>query len=219
MASTVGRSPDAPAHITKGYERELKQERAVQTRERILIAAARAFAADGYAEVTLLNIAERAGMTKGAVYFHFKNKESLAVTIAEGFYQRMVENTETVTRLQRPPLESLVEFLRQTAQAFRDDELIQAGSRLQLEGSSVAAPMPAPFRTFGATVESWLAAAAKEGQLPDGVDPAALTRVLVEAYFGAQHISWVHSNWADIVERVDEIIHVILRVEAPRPRA
>lgn len=82
-----------------GYERELKQERAVQTRGRILDAAAEAFAADGYGDVTLLEIAERAGMTKGAVYFHFKNKESLALAVAESFYQLLAANAEAVERL------------------------------------------------------------------------------------------------------------------------
>jgi AcrR family transcriptional regulator len=216
MASTAGRSADVRVHNAMGYERELKQERAVQTRERILNAAAEAFAADGYADVTLLEIAERAGMTKGAVYFHFKNKESLAVAVAESFYQRLAAGAEEVSQLGHSPLESVVEFLERTALAFRDERLIQAGARLQLEHSSVGTPLPPPFVTFASAIESWLEQAAAAGQpLPEGATPAALTRVLVEAFFGAQHISWVQSGREDIVDRVNEIIRVMLRTEPP----
>lgn len=214
MVSTVGRPADVRGRTTTGRERELKQERAIQTRERILNAAAEAFAADGYADVTLLEIAERAGMTKGAVYFHFKNKESLAVAVAESFYQRLADGAETVAGLGRSPLESVVEYLERTARDFRGEKLIQAGARLQLEHSSVGAPLPPPFVTFAGAIESWLEQAAAAGEpLPTGVTPRGLTRVLVEAFFGAQHISWVQSGREDIVDRVNEIIRVVLHVE------
>lgn len=200
-----------------GYERELKQERAVQTRGRILDAAAEAFAADGYGDVTLLEIAERAGMTKGAVYFHFKNKESLALAVAESFYQLLAANAEAVERLGFSPLESVVEYVEQTALAFRTEKLIQAGARLQIEHSSVGTPLPPPFVTFAGAITSWLERAAAAGEpLLEGVSPAALAGVLVEAFFGAQHISWVQSGRDDIVDRVDEIVRIVLRTEPRR---
>ena len=213
MASTPGRLTDARANSILGQGRELKQERAVQTRERILNAAAAAFADHGYTEVTLLDIAELVGMTKGAVYFHFKNKEALAVAVAENFYRRLSANADAVAGLERTPLESVVEFLSQTARSFREDVLIQAGARLQIEHSLVGAPLPPPYVTFSNVVQSWLEQAAAAGQLWPGVSAGELTRVLVEAFFGAQHISWVQSGRADIVARVDELIRVVLRAE------
>lgn len=211
MVSTSGRIEDAPARGTMGYERELKQERAVQTRERILGAAAEAFAGRGYAGVTLLDIAALTGMTKGAVYFHFKNKEALAVAVAENFYRRLAASAQAVAGLGRPPLDSVVEFLSQTALSFRDDVLMQAGARLQIENSLVSAPLPPPYVTFSGVVESWLDQAGAVGQLPEGVSSRELTRVVVEAFFGAQHISWVQSGRVDIVDRAEEIVRVILR--------
>ncbi len=215
MATTAGQSAQVRAHTDGG--RELKQERAVQTRERILDAAAESFARDGYAGVTLLDIAERAGMTKGAVYFHFKNKESLAVAIADSFYRRLAATRDAVAGLGRPPLESVILFLEQTALAFHREKPIQAGARLQLEHSLVGAPLPLPFVTFAGIVESWLEQAVAAGQpLPRHATPPELTRVLAGAFFGAQHISWLQSGRADIVGRVDEIIRVMLHSEPPR---
>jgi AcrR family transcriptional regulator len=218
MASHPGRITDTRAYNTPGRDWEPKQQRAVQTRERILNAAAEAFAANGYADVTIMDIAELAGMTKGAVYFHFKNKEALAVAVAVEFYRRLSVGAEAVARLGLPPLQSVVEFLSQTALSFHDEVLMQAGARLQLEYSLVSAPLPPPYVTFTGVIESWLEQVASAGELPPtGVAPNVLARVLVEAFFGAQHISWVQNGRADIMERADEIIRIILRAE-PRVR-
>ncbi|MEV7598735.1 TetR/AcrR family transcriptional regulator [Kitasatospora sp. NPDC089797] len=55
-----------------------KQERARRTREKALTAAAEIFAAHGYESTTLNTVADRIGMTKGALYGHFPSKGSLA---------------------------------------------------------------------------------------------------------------------------------------------
>ncbi|MFF2081761.1 TetR family transcriptional regulator [Kitasatospora sp. NPDC058162] len=55
-----------------------KQERARRTREKVLTAAAEIFAAQGYESTTLNTVADRIGMTKGALYGHFPSKASLA---------------------------------------------------------------------------------------------------------------------------------------------
>ncbi|MFD5467447.1 TetR family transcriptional regulator [Kitasatospora sp. NPDC127059] len=55
-----------------------KQERARRTREKVLTAAAEIFAAQGYESTTLNTVADRIGMTKGALYGHFPSKGSLA---------------------------------------------------------------------------------------------------------------------------------------------
>ncbi|MFE3878834.1 TetR family transcriptional regulator [Kitasatospora sp. NPDC059146] len=55
-----------------------QQERARRTREKVLTAAAEIFAAQGYESTTLNTVADRIGMTKGALYGHFPSKASLA---------------------------------------------------------------------------------------------------------------------------------------------
>lgn len=53
------------------------KEEALETRNRLLDAAEDVFYRDGYARTTLDAVAEAAGMTRGAVYWHFKNKSDL----------------------------------------------------------------------------------------------------------------------------------------------
>ncbi|GAB2677205.1 TetR/AcrR family transcriptional regulator [Paenibacillus thermoaerophilus] len=53
------------------------------TRTRILEAAARVFAEQGYAGATLDHVAAEAGLTKGAVYWHFSGKSDLFLALCE----------------------------------------------------------------------------------------------------------------------------------------
>jgi TetR/AcrR family acrAB operon transcriptional repressor len=53
------------------------KEDAQKTRETIVDAAIRVFSAQGVSRSTLVEIAREAGVTRGAIYWHFKNKEDL----------------------------------------------------------------------------------------------------------------------------------------------
>ena len=59
------------------------KEEAEQTRLRILAAAEAVFCRRGVAATTLHDIACQAGVTRGAVYWHFSNKDALLATLLE----------------------------------------------------------------------------------------------------------------------------------------
>lgn len=57
------------------------------TKEKILLTALQLFARDGYEAVSVRNIAEELGMTKGALYRHYKNKRDIFGSIVERMIQ------------------------------------------------------------------------------------------------------------------------------------
>lgn len=59
------------------------REESLQTREKLLDAALEIFWEEGVARPSLTRVAERAGMTRGAVYGHFKNKADLLGAICD----------------------------------------------------------------------------------------------------------------------------------------
>lgn len=63
----------------------VQQERSRETRERLLAAAEKVFAEKGYDGAKLADIAAEAGVSVGAVYFRFKDKDALFQAIAETF--------------------------------------------------------------------------------------------------------------------------------------
>ncbi|MEU3224828.1 ScbR family autoregulator-binding transcription factor [Streptomyces sp. NPDC006976] len=193
-----------------GSPRELKQERAGRTRRQLLDAAAAAFAEKGFPAVTLQDIADRAEVTKGAVYFHFTNKEAVAVAVTAEFYTHLPTIAESVTARRLPPLHAVAELLLQTAVALRDNPVMQAGARLQIERNLVDADMPTPFSEFTQLISELLAQAQEEGTLRPTANITSMARVVVAAFFGSQHISWIQHNREDLMDRVQEIIDVTL---------
>ena len=63
------------------------KEEAEQTRQAILDAAVNLFADQGYAYTSLEQIAKAAEVTRGAIYWHFKNKAEIYDALHEQMYQ------------------------------------------------------------------------------------------------------------------------------------
>ncbi|MCB1660881.1 MAG: TetR family transcriptional regulator, partial [Pseudomonadales bacterium] len=58
------------------------------TRERILAAAMSVFSQKGWQKTSLDEVAAAAGMTKGAIYWHFRNKNDLFFALLDARLQR-----------------------------------------------------------------------------------------------------------------------------------
>jgi AcrR family transcriptional regulator len=61
----------------------LKEEKARATRHRILVAATELFARQGFHKTTTADLAAAIGMTQGALFYHFPNKEALLHAVLE----------------------------------------------------------------------------------------------------------------------------------------
>jgi AcrR family transcriptional regulator len=66
-----------------GKKRSILGDATEKSRDRILTAAYKTIARVGYAAATIDKIAAEAGLTKGAVYWHFENKKELFLEILE----------------------------------------------------------------------------------------------------------------------------------------
>ena len=64
------------------------------TRDKILMTALHLFARDGYEAVSVSTISGELGMTKGALYKHYKNKRDIFDSIVERMYQIDAERAE-----------------------------------------------------------------------------------------------------------------------------
>ncbi|MFJ3228305.1 TetR family transcriptional regulator [Streptomyces sp. NPDC086783] len=66
-----------------------KQERAVRTRNALIESAAQLFDQEGFEVVTLAAISARAGVSNGALHFHFASKAALADAVGRAAAQRL----------------------------------------------------------------------------------------------------------------------------------
>ncbi|MCZ0980731.1 ScbR family autoregulator-binding transcription factor [Streptomyces diastatochromogenes] len=151
---------------------EPKQERARRTKSHILQSAAELFAERGYATVTLQDVAERAEMTKGAVYFHYTNKEALAVAVVQEHYARWPEILKGAEGSHAKPFDALAAVLDTVTQAFARDIVVQAGARLQIERALIDAELPEPYVGWEDYLTRLIAEARDAGELREEWNPA-----------------------------------------------
>lgn len=76
------------------------KEEAQETRERILKAAADLFYEKGVSRTTLEDIAEAASLTRGAIYWHFKNKLDLFSALHEQMHGVFMEHLTAVQNVE-----------------------------------------------------------------------------------------------------------------------
>jgi AcrR family transcriptional regulator len=94
-------------------------ERRGDTREKIRSVALELFAEHGYDKTSLREIAERLGVTKAALYYHFKSKEDIVASLVDDLYQKIDEIIAWGERQPRT-LETRQEIVRRYAKMTQD---------------------------------------------------------------------------------------------------
>ncbi|MBL1068917.1 TetR/AcrR family transcriptional regulator [Streptomyces sp. 7-21] len=97
--------------------RTRQPSRRSDTRERIQEVALDLFAEQGYEKTSLREIAERLGVTKAALYYHFKTKEDIVISLVQDRTRPLTELLEWASQ-QPPTLETKQELLRRYSRAI-----------------------------------------------------------------------------------------------------
>ena len=111
------------------------------TKERILLTALRLFARDGYEAVSVSAIAGELGMTKGALYRHYRNKRDIFDSIVARMEQRDAERAaeygvpegtkeEMADAYRRASVDSMVEYAKAQFRYWTEDEFAASFRRL-----------------------------------------------------------------------------------------
>jgi TetR/AcrR family acrAB operon transcriptional repressor len=102
--------------------RRTKHE-AEQTRRRIMSAALRTFDKRGISSTTLAHIAEAAGVTRGAIYHHFEDKQALLAAIREDVSLPLIDRADFTLLSDRSgePLARVERFLLDLYRAVDED--------------------------------------------------------------------------------------------------
>lgn len=152
----------------------------MSTRERILRAANELFAQQGFSRVSMRAVATAAGVTKPALYYHFKSKESLFEECLAEFNEQMADTMRTaaasrgdVAARVRAVAEALLAGSPFHPARIHDElaEHVSGGLRRRLR---------ATFQTVVVVpVTDLFVEAERSGALREGVSPAMATAALI----------------------------------------
>lgn len=200
-----------------------QQERAIKTRHEILLAAAAVFDERGYSSASIAQILNRCRATKGALYFHFPSKESLALGVMDA------QTAGLVVPAGELGLQRMVDLTMLIAARLRTDVLLRAGIRLTVEYGTFNFDVSHLYQGWISACEELLTEAAVKGELLPGVQPAEVARLAVTSFTGMQLVSQVYSERADLADRIRAfwrsvlpgiaVASVLLRIDLDRAPA
>ena len=154
------------------------KEEALETRQQILEAAEKAFHARGVARTTLADIAKLAGVTRGAIYWHFSNKADLVQAMLDTLHEPLAEMTRaSESKDEMDPLgsmrELLIHLLHQVAtnpKTLRINEVFFHKCEL-IDGTfNLAQQRQAASLDYNVRIAQGLNNAKNRGQLPEDLD-------------------------------------------------
>lgn len=170
-------------------------EKALATRERILHAADELFYLYGYNATGLDKIIKQAEVTKGNFYYHFKSKEALAVASLERHFELTAkELDEMILSKNKSPLTTLyalLDFMSDRQKNQHKDGYIRGCyfGNFTLELSTASNPVSHKvshiFNQYMHIMESLLRQARDAGEIPEHVDPVAISSIILSQMEGA----------------------------------
>ncbi len=171
--TTPGASPGPRRTVV----RRTKDE-AVETRNQILDAAERVFSERGVSRTSLADIAEAASVTRGAIYWHFKDKADLFCEMVARVTMPMEDAPCQISpALEADPLASVRAMLTGILQRTSGDVQARRVFHIVFHKCEYVDEMEPVWKRFSemqagclSRLEQGLARALKLGQLPAGLD-------------------------------------------------
>ncbi|WP_316744937.1 ScbR family autoregulator-binding transcription factor [Streptomyces sp. MK7] len=171
----------------------VKQERAARTREALINAAAEVFDRGSFAEASLATISSLAGVSSGALHFHFATKALLADAVQDAALRRLDIITAQSVAVPRPSLQSLVDASHDLMRALGTDAVLRAGF-----GLSATSAWP-PEQNLRGRWQSWVTQAIeladRRGELSRKVAPEYAMTAVVAAMVGFEVLGGTAPHW------------------------
>lgn len=170
------------------------KEDAEQTKENILISAMNLFFEKGYSKTTFDEIAKRINLTKGAVYWYFRNKPDIVAALINRYVREFLEKqAQTLPDDEDLTFADLVNFV------LRNGKLVQENERAykfafflscQMEWSEAIltkiSPMIEETKKYSRNVYyHCLDVLQKKGEIRKDVDIKLINEILITMYGGA----------------------------------
>ncbi|MET9295193.1 ScbR family autoregulator-binding transcription factor [Streptomyces sp. NPDC003077] len=170
-----------------------KQERAAITRRDLIRSAAVAFDQHGYAQATLNDISKRAGVSTGALHFHFPNKAALAEAVELAAIETLRAVMREAHDSGKPPLQTLSDASYGVLRLLRGNIVFRAG--FQLNADLTWESDVDLSSEWHACVRRLVDEAAREGALGRDVTPQDVATTIMATMTGLGHLGHEEPEW------------------------
>ncbi|MGW7281073.1 ScbR family autoregulator-binding transcription factor [Streptomyces sp. NPDC054844] len=193
-----------------------RQERSERTMERLVMAAADQFASQGFVKASLADVSRSAGVTKGALFFHFSTKDELADAVLARAQDVLETMVEELCEAEPIFLQVVVDLTHALNRLLRDDAFVMASVRITRERVN-GRPAPLDFYPLWLS-RLWrlLDHARRNGELGRSVADASARTMVTAAVSGVETLTWTRVSRKETEKWLSdlwELVLPLLRVE------
>lgn len=186
-----------------------QQQRSVEIRSRLVLAAATTFVEHGFAGSTLARIRANSGVTNGAFYHHFATREAVAEAVLAEYAERASRTVADATSSSTSGMHALLKVSVTFAELLRTDVVVLAGVLVTTEvGLTFLATKP--YLDWLSRLEPLVEACQQEGTIRREFTAADISSLLVSTFTGTQLLSGAVSQRQDLMARLARHWRVIV---------
>jgi TetR/AcrR family transcriptional regulator, acrAB operon repressor len=199
------------------------KEEAAATRETLLQAALKVFSRKGFAAATLEDVAREAGVTRGAIYWHFGSKAELYAALTRAYSARSGEIVQAAAAEGGSLLEILERILVRLLVAVQIDASLRAVMELSLFQTERTAELAASrqqqlegSRALADNIAAVMGQGIAAGELRADLDPAAAARAFLAFQNGAVYIWLADPTSFSLKDSAAALANIFIQGIAPR---
>ncbi|TMP36472.1 TetR family transcriptional regulator [Pseudoalteromonas rubra] len=196
------------------------KEEAEQTRLALIKSALQLFSEKGVAHTTLMDISKAAGVTKGAFYWHFKNKLEVLEAITQEYALPLDEAAQQKLETMTPSTANLIEAITFYFETLEQSEALIAFQEVILFKCEYTDEFSALLKRdkddlekareiFSAFITD-MDESQWQGPRPDAAHIEALSQTLLNALVGGL-FQWLTTRQGILSQTVTQAVRIILR--------
>ena len=184
-----------------------------ERRQQIIQAAFAAFAENGYAKTTMDDIVRLSGLSKGSLYWHFKNKEELFIATLETMFQQVGEQLAALVQQDAPAEQRLRAFMHEVGAMLEQNKpivglLIDAFFQ-SYQNTATMETMRKIYMDYVASIEAAIQQGIDRGEF-HAVDPQLAAVSLMAGGDGVALYMLIEPGW-DMPKALDTLTDLVLR--------
>jgi AcrR family transcriptional regulator len=165
-----------------------QEERSEKSRQQILDSALKLFSHRGYGATSVRDVAEEAGLSKGNVYHHFPDKESIFRALLDRYFQVMSApefpfNRALASGSFPENLENIGQAVRQVVRDYREYALLIYVDVVEFDGSHIRRFYENMAERFQSFIKSSGMEGELEAKLADGLSPVSAVMLATRIFY------------------------------------
>jgi AcrR family transcriptional regulator len=194
-----------------------QEERSERSRTQILESALKLFSHRGYGATSVRDIAEDAGVSKGNVYHHFSDKETIFRALLDQYFQAMSSpefpfNRALATGTFPENLEELGKAARETVKDYREYVALIYVDVVEFDGTHIRKFYADMARRFDSFIKQHGMEDDLAGRLQDGLSPISAVMLATRIFYNYFSIEILFGVKDHFGKNTDEVVGEISRI-------